>query len=338
MSEATRRQLRTLLNICVVVALGGGLYGLATSGGPVRLGFLRGALIGLMIVLPLFCWEAFYVDTPRGEWLRRLPFARLLAVKTVIYLAVILVGQELGELLVPTGDTLRLDRSLLAATLFSAAFALVINFVLQIDRMLGRGVLLNFLVGRYHRPREEERIFLFLDLAGSTALAERLGGPRFLELLNQLYHHMAGPILEHRGEIHKYVGDEVIVTWTPAEGLTRAACVRCALAIEAHIAARAAHYQGAFGTVPSFRAGLHIGRVASGELGDLKQEIAFLGDGMNTTARLVEACRAQDRRCIASGALLERLALPEGVTAAPLGPIPLRGKEAPLPLFALSRA
>jgi class 3 adenylate cyclase len=83
---------------------------------------------------------------------------------------------------------------------------------------------------------------------------------------------------------------------------------------------------------------LHYGTVVSGELGDLKQEIAMLGDGMNTASRLIDACREHGRGCIASGELLERLVLPGGVAAESLGSIQLRGKAAAAPLFALTIA
>jgi adenylate cyclase len=218
------------------------------------------------------------------------------------------------------------------------AFAAVVNFVMQIRRVLGQGVLGSFILGRYHRPREETRVFLFLDLVGSTALAERIGGPRFLELLNRLYMHITEPIAEHGGEIHKYVGDEVIVTWRGARGFADADCVRCVFAIEDQLRALAGFYQRRFGHVPRFRGAIHVGPVVSGEIGDVKQEIAFLGDGMNVTARLVDVCRERDRACVVSAAALERLSLPAGVAADPLGAVPLRGKSEALPVFALRRA
>ena len=37
-------------------------------------------------------------------------------------------------------------------------------FVLQISDKLGQGVLINFLLGKYHQPKEEMRIFMFLDM------------------------------------------------------------------------------------------------------------------------------------------------------------------------------
>src|SRR5262249_40077004 len=65
----------------------------------------------------------------------------------------------------------RFAEALLILTLVSFA----INFVRQLDRMLGPGTLVSLLLGRYHRPVAEERIFMFLDLNDSTAIAAALG-------------------------------------------------------------------------------------------------------------------------------------------------------------------
>ncbi len=73
-----------------------------------------------------------------------------------------------------------------------------------------------------------------------------------------------------------------------------------------------------------------------GELGYLKKEIALIGDTMNTAARIQQACRDTGHRVLASAALLERIAdLPAGITRRALGPLPLRGKEHALEVYAL---
>ena len=68
----------------------------------------------------------------------------------------------------------------------------------------------------------------------------------------------------------------------------------------------------------------------------MRREIALIGDTMNTTARILEACRDTDNRVLASAALIERLAtLPPGVTRHRLGEFPVRGKERRLELDVL---
>ena len=41
-------------------------------------------------------------------------------------------------------------------------------------RVIGGRALNNLLLGRYHQPVREERVFLLIEFKGSTALAERL--------------------------------------------------------------------------------------------------------------------------------------------------------------------
>ena len=56
------------------------------------------------------------------------------------------------------------------------------NLLLGVNDLLGPGVLFAFVAGRYHHPRREERILLFVDMRASTAIAERLGEERFLDV------------------------------------------------------------------------------------------------------------------------------------------------------------
>ena len=76
-----------------------------------------------------------------------------------------------------------------------------------------------------------------------------------------------------------------------------------------------------------------------GELGTVKMEIAFLGDTMNTAARLQEACRDTGQRILASAALVNRLAaLPPGIAKRSIGRLRLRGKENETEIYALAIA
>jgi adenylate cyclase len=67
--------------------------------------------------------------------------------------------------------------------------------------------------------------------------------------------------------------------------------------------------------------------VTAGELGDLRQQIVFVGDILNTAARLEEYAKRTGLDLVTSGALLERLELPAGVQATRCGELELRGKE-----------
>jgi adenylate cyclase len=220
--------------------------------------------------------------------------------------------------------------------LYSFALSLGYNLFFGVNTLLGSGVLFAFVAGRYYHPRIEERALLFIDMRSSTAIAERLGELRFLDLLNRFIADVTLAIAQAGGEIHKYVGDEVIATWRLAPGANAPACVGACFAARDALAGRAAAYEREFGLTVDFRAGLHYGPVVVGELGYLKKEIALIGDTMNTAARIEQMCREVGCRALASAALLERLgALPPGVVKRPLGALPVRGKAHAIELFAL---
>src|SRR5215472_4012393 len=157
MDGGTRRRWRRLGRITLAGLLIGAPYGFFVNEGELS-GALRGAVTGVAIAGPLFAFEGFVIEGPAGASLRRLSFLRLFAVKSALYLAFIMLGEAIGVFLVPTkfGRLLPLDDRLLWSTLFSAGAAITINFILQIDRMLGQGELWRFVLGRYHQPRREE--------------------------------------------------------------------------------------------------------------------------------------------------------------------------------------
>ena len=206
------------------------------------------------------------------------------------------------------------------------------QFMLQVNDKFGPGVLWKLITGRYHEPREEERIFMFLDLQSSTSIAERLGHRRFFELLRELYQDITRPITECAGEIYQYVGDEVVITWPPSRGLQDENCVRCFFLIETTIDAKRLEYERRFGVSPFFKAGMHVGSATVGEIGVVKKDIVFSGDVLNTTARIQAECNRYRVNLLASGDLIEQLRVRESFHAVPIGEIPLRGRAQPLAL------
>jgi adenylate cyclase len=126
------------------------------------------------------------------------------------------------------------DIEVLKATFFSGNFygamafvfalSVVINFLIQMNRLVGQNVLAAFIRGTYHNPKEEQRFFMFLDMESSTQIAERLGSNGFYALLNQFYCDLTDAVLQTDGEIYEYVGDEVIVSWKTSKGLRNGRC------------------------------------------------------------------------------------------------------------------
>jgi adenylate cyclase len=201
--------------------------------------------------------------------------------------------------------------------------------------MLGPGTLVNLLLGRYHRPVAEERIFMFLDLNDSTAIAAALGPFRFNDFKNDFFYDIAEPILDTRGQIYQYVWDEAVVTWTVERGLHQGNCLRCIFLVTERIHEQRARYLARYGIVPEFKAGLHGGTVVTAEIGDIKKDIVHSGDTVNTAARVEAQCRPLERRVLVSEALLRRCQVPEELEVEDMGERELRGKAEALRLYSV---
>jgi adenylate cyclase len=133
------------------------------------------------------------------------------------------------------------------------------QFMLQVNDKFGNGVLWRFLTGKYFHPREEKRIFMFLDIKSSTSIAEKIGHMKYFGLLSQFYKDITDPIINCTGEIYQYVGDEVIVTWDEKDGTSDNNCIQCFFEIQRIIESKQDHYLDSYGFVPGFKAGIHVG-------------------------------------------------------------------------------
>lgn len=335
LAHRTRRK----LYLCTVAILAGGAIGTwysLTVGGQPKFGFT----IGCFIFGGLIGFEVFFVQQPAGAWLRRLPLLPFITISTLIWVAIIAASLLFVPLLLGVKEAYGEEYQ--ASTfeqdmVFSLMVAFVMNSALRVRSLVGGRVLNNFLLGRYHRPLREQRVFLFLDLAGSTRLSEELGDVRVQSLIGRFFFDIARPIAEHWGETHRYIGDEIVVTWPLSVATKNARCVQCVFDIQDLIAAQSQRYEAEFGVVPRFRVGLHGGPVVASEVGDDKREIVYFGDTINTAARLQSLCKEKERDFLVSGDLLAVMTLPPEAKAECLGEAELRGKAKSLKIYALSR-
>lgn len=205
----------------------------------------------------------------------------------------------------------------------------------ELSTYMGTGVFLNFLFGKYHTPKRESRIFMFLDMKSSTSIAEQLGHAKYFQLLKEYYADMANAILETSGEIYQYVGDEIVVTWPEKSGLYANNCIECFLRISKALAKRQSYYKKKFNFFPSFKAGYHIGLVTTGEIGVLKKEIIYTGDVLNTAARIQSECNHYHVRVLLSEKLVNELPHSKSYTFKRMDNLQLRGKKESIQLYSL---
>lgn len=344
MRPGTRRRLRAFVIFTLGGTLAGAIYGtlagLASGIGPF-IGVLIGIIHGAAIAGTISAMEVFVTRSRLGRRLEQAPFLVTVLVKGILYgavIAAVLMGdlgvRVLGLRARPPFEIPMAPMSIV----FSVGATFVTIFVLQMSQLVGARTLRNVVLGRYHRPRHEHRFFLFVDIVGSTALAERVGPAAIHRFLNIVFGLASDVIDDHDGEIYQYVGDEIVVTWAVHEGRRDARPVRCFLAIAQALVEAAPALEREFGVAPAVRGALHAGAVVSGEVGKSKREIVFHGDVMNTTARLEQLARDLDRSLIVSAEALARLEERDGYVVEDLGERTVRGRTAPVLVYGVTPA
>ena len=200
------------------------------------------------------------------------------------------------------------------------------NFFLQVNDKYGPGVFRAFIMGKYHRPKQETRIFMFLDIKSSTTIAEEIGDKKYFQFLNEFYSDVSDPIVYSLGEIYQYVGDEVVVSWQMNNGIRSANCINCYFDILKTINNKSEIYISKYGYAPAFRAGFHYGQVTTGEIGIIKKDIVFTGDVLNTASRILELSKVYEQDIMLSKDLVNLMDLTGKYDILELGQIELRGK------------
>lgn len=318
------------------IVLGASIAFFFVSKDPTKWTAIQGGLCGLLIGFTAFYMEYFVFDR-----IRKLTVIVSVVLRSIIFSVVILISYVISDLVVFGAATLVHDVRTYIMPSFGVAMASILGVMLfiNISRLLGQKGLVRLLVGLYHRPVIKKRIFMFIDLASSTAIAEEIGDIRFHSFLNDFFFDATRPIVECKGEIYKYVGDEIILSWTMKDGLRGLNCIECFFRIEDAIEALRGRYERKYGTSPRFSAGLHCGDAVIGEMGDYKREVAFLGDVVNTASRIQAECKARARRLIISGDLYNELpAAGRGSHGfEDLGSITLRGKKREVSLYSVTR-
>jgi len=209
---------------------------------------------------------------------------------------------------------------------YNIAIELLITFINQVNKKYGPGVLLPILLGKYRSPKEEERIFLFMDLKSSTLIAETLGHLKYSAFIRDSFMDINSILSKYNAQIYQYVGDEIVITWPIAIGLRKAACIEFFFACEAKFIERAEHYNLRYGQIPQFKAGLHMGKVTAVEVGDIKRDIAYHGDTLNTAARIQSICNNYDKKFLSSAYVLKNIQINKDFKIESMGTVMLKGK------------
>lgn len=205
------------------------------------------------------------------------------------------------------------------------------------NEKFGKGKFLNVLVGKYKKPVEEERIFMFIDLQSSTTIAEQLGHFKYSLLIQDCFYDLNRVVNRYNAEIYQYVGDEVVLSWTMKTGLKQTNCIDVFYAFKKRLTKKSEYYKTTYGLNPIFKAGVHGGKLIATEVGTIKKEIAYHGDVINTTSRIQEQCNTYKQEVLISKELALLIDFGAKYTTTPIADLVLKGKEESLKIEAINK-
>lgn len=138
-------------------------------------------------------------------------------------------------------------------------------------------------------------VIWFCDLRRSSALAAGMPRSAFLSHLNAFFDCMAGAVIDHGGEVLRFIGDAALAIF-PLDGETGVDAGRRALqaALEAcqRVAAWNAEADARGEPGIGFGIGLHVGDVMYGNIGtETRLEFTVIGAAANEAARIESLCK-----------------------------------------------
>lgn len=214
---------------------------------------------------------------------------------------------------------------------------LIVIAIGQIGSLHRKGDLLNFVLGRYNTPLEVERVFCFADLKGSTSIAEILGNVQYAAFLKEYYSDITEVINKTGAQIYQYVGDEIVISWPYRKALKDNNMIHCVFQMREVLQNKKEEYMKTYGFVPYFRAALHGGKVVVSWIGSYRKEIVYIGDVLNTTARIQGDCKRLNKNLLVSGDLLKHVENLGGIEAAFVEETVPTGKATKVKLYSLKK-
>ncbi len=220
-------------------------------------------------------------------------------------------------------------------TIYILLLTLSATFIWQLKSFFGKGVLINYLTGRYHKPSIEERIFMFLDLNDATTFAEKLGSKKYSSFLSDFFNDLDSAFVKTKGQVFQYVGDEVIVIWKPAEGLLNSNCIKAYLLAIDILKKRKDYYLDKYNVFPAFKASLHLGEVTITEIGVSKKEIVYHGDTINTASRICATAHSLGKSILISETLHDQLETDSDIIFENMGAHTFKGKKQKMRIYSI---
>ena len=203
---------------------------------------------------------------------------------------------------------------------------IIFNFLKEMRQRMGRMNFIRWFFGILSKPREEERIFMFLDMKSSTTIAEKIFHKKFSYLVQDVFNLMT-VFGAYHGEIYQYLGDGAVITWKVKSGILDNNYLNAYYAFRKRIIAREKYFQKKYQLVPDFKAGVHVGHVMVLQVGQGRRDISYNGDAINTAARIESMCNQYKQDLLISEDLFKRTESQEAYLFEEIEKIKLKGKR-----------
>lgn len=218
---------------------------------------------------------------------------------------------------------------------FTFAIIIVTLFSFQIILLIGKSNFIRLILGWYHQPSEVNRIFMFVDLRGSTSLGETLSAKTYSNFVQDYFYDISDAIALYKGEVYQYVGDEIVLVWRVKKDNSR--CIKTFFKMIDIINKRSDYYLSKYSVLPEFKAGIHFGKVIATQVGKVKKELVYHGDVLNTAARIEGQCNVLKEQLLISEDFKMLVDPINGYEFNEKGAIELKGKALKLSLYGVQR-
>jgi adenylate cyclase len=287
-------------------------------------------VLGVAIGVPFGILD-FLLD---ASWIRNQSYWKIIVVKSMVQMCIAIFSISMLVLVhnwVYGENTIAFvfifSRTSFLWIIYTWIISFFIYFLEVVKTKIGSRILLNLILGKYHNPRVETRVFMFLDMKDSTTHAENLGHIKFSSLIQDSFNDLTNAILEHRVEVYQYVGDEAVLTWNLKEAFQNANCLQALYTFRETLHKKKEYYENTYGFEPFFKAGVHLGDVTVSEVGFIKRDIAYHSDVLNTAARIQGQCNEFEAELLISEQLKDNFKDMPFFIFKHIGGIVLKGKQ-----------
>ncbi|MFQ6674000.1 MAG: adenylate/guanylate cyclase domain-containing protein [Fidelibacterota bacterium] len=167
---------------------------------------------------------------------------------------------------------------------------------------------------------------LFSDIRGFTAYSEKVEPEKVIEMLNTFLNEQAQIVRQYRGDIDKFVGDELMAVFQGEKMVEDA--VTCAVAIQRKVARLNRNYPQSIGV----GIGINAGPMVMGAVGsEDRMDYTVLGDNVNLGARLCGVAGAG--QILVSNRAVDLLGKDHSFHLEDREPISVKGKEKPIEVY-----